>query len=321
MLAASRPSPTRLEDLIDPALAARLDRLDLLSRKLLSGKLPGERRSKRRGRSVEFDDFRTYVPGDDLRHIDWNVYARLERLFIKIFREEEDLSLHLIVDASPSMEAGTPQKLHFAARLAMALAYIGLVNQNRVALTVFGRGASVQRLAPCRGRTNLRRVADVLLRGLAAPGAGQATQNPDDVFSRVMLAQIPGARGIVCLLSDLLAPGECERGLNYLGAASASGMVDAYAIQVLSPGEIDPRRDRDSGLLGDLRLTDAETALGAEVTVSPASIAHYLKESAAYRERLRARCASRGVAHLVVASDARIDQLVLSSLRKGGLLR
>ena len=98
--------PKTLEDLIPPGLAATLDRLDLVSRKVFAGKLPGERRSKRRGRSVEFDDFRNYAPGDDLRHIDWNVYARLDRLFIKLFREEEDLALHVVVDVSASMQAG-----------------------------------------------------------------------------------------------------------------------------------------------------------------------------------------------------------------------
>jgi len=323
MLATSGTRATRFEDLIDPALAARLDRLDLLSRKLLAGKLPGERRSKRRGRSVEFDDFRNYVPGDDLRHIDWNVYARLERLFIKLFREEEDLSLHLIVDVSASMDAGSPTKRFFAARLAMALAYAGLVNQNRVALTVFGGDVGTIRLAPCRGRTNLRRVADVLLKSLTpsgTPGA-RSPQDPDDVFTRVMRSQIPGARGIVCLVSDLLAPRGCEQGLTYLGAAAASGVVDAYSIQVLSPGELDPRHERGVGLVGDLRLTDAETALGAEVTITPASIAHYQQKAAAYRERIHAQCAGRGVAHIVVSSDTSVDLLVLSSLRKGGMLR
>ena len=117
-----------MDELLGPDLAARLDRLDVISRKIFAGKLPGERRSKRRGRSVEFDDYREYVPGDDLRHIDWNVYARLDRFFIKLFREEEDLAVHILLDASPSMDAGggerEPSKLVFAQRLAMAVAYV-----------------------------------------------------------------------------------------------------------------------------------------------------------------------------------------------------
>src|SRR5262245_27948309 len=103
MLAPSRaPGPRTMEELLGAGLIGALDRLDVLSRKVFAGKLPGERRSKKRGQSVEFDDYRNYVPGDDLRHIDWNVFARLDRFFVKLFREEEDLALHVVIDASAS---------------------------------------------------------------------------------------------------------------------------------------------------------------------------------------------------------------------------
>src|SRR5215470_8351509 len=126
--------------LLDPTFMARLDQLDLISRKLLAGKMKGERRSKRRGQSVEFDDYRNYVVGDDLRFIDWNIYARLDRLFLKLFLEEEDLALYVLLDVSKSCDYGDPNKATYIKKVAAALAYIGLVNYNRVSVTAFANG-------------------------------------------------------------------------------------------------------------------------------------------------------------------------------------
>src|SRR6201995_2276702 len=118
--------------LLSPQFMARLDQLDITSRKLLAGKMKGERRSKRRGQSVEFADYRNYVIGDDLRFIDWNVYARLDKMFLKLFLEEEDLALYVLLDVSKSCDFGNPQKAYYMKQVAAALGYIGLVNYNRV---------------------------------------------------------------------------------------------------------------------------------------------------------------------------------------------
>src|SRR5215217_2101460 len=123
------------DQLLDSGFMARLDQLDVMSRKLLAGKLKGERRSKRRGQSVEFADYRNYVIGDDLRFIDWNIYGRLDRLFLKLFMEEEDLSLYVLVDVSKSCDFGNPNKALYLKQVAAALGYIGLVNYNRVNVT------------------------------------------------------------------------------------------------------------------------------------------------------------------------------------------
>lgn len=142
-------------------LIARIERLELVSRKIVSGKLKGERRSRRRGHSTEFADFRPYVPGDDLRFLDWNIYGRLDRLFLRVFLEEEDLWLDILVDTSPSMDWGEPNKLTYARRLAAALGYIGLVNQDRVRVSSF---ASRLRpvFGPARGRRQARRLLERL---------------------------------------------------------------------------------------------------------------------------------------------------------------
>src|SRR5579859_272174 len=123
--------------LLDPDFLARLEQLELVSRKIFLGHLHGERRSKRKGQSVEFADYRNYVVGDDLRFLDWNLYARLERLFIRLFMEEEDLHFSILIDNSLSMDFGTPTKLHYAKQIAAALGFIGLVNLDRVVVEAF----------------------------------------------------------------------------------------------------------------------------------------------------------------------------------------
>ena len=138
-----KPTTRKLTDLLDPKFMARLDALDVLSRKILQGKLQGERRSKRRGQSVEFADHRPYVVGDDLRFVDWNIYGRLDQLFLKLFLEEQDLTVHILADTSASMGVGEPSKDLFAKRLAAALGYISLVNNNRLTVSLFGDGVRV----------------------------------------------------------------------------------------------------------------------------------------------------------------------------------
>src|SRR5256885_13998541 len=127
--------PSSKDSLLSSEFMARLDQLDVISRKLLAGKMKGERRSKRRGQSVEFADYRNYVIGDDLRFIDWNIYARLERLFLKLFLEEEDLAMYIIIDVTKSCDYGDPNKAMYLKRVAAALAYIGLVNYNRAVIS------------------------------------------------------------------------------------------------------------------------------------------------------------------------------------------
>ncbi len=332
----SKP-PRSLDELLPPALAAKIDRLDVFSRKVFAGKLPGERRSKRRGRSVEFDDFRNYAMGDDLRHIDWNIFARFDRLVVKLFREEEDMGVHVIVDASPSMAAGEetpreafssggpiPSKAVYAHQLAMALAYIGLVRNNRVSVaSVGGTGnAGVRRLLPVRGRTSLRRVSDFLVESVA--GVGTRSGVPLGESVRDVVRRLSG-RGIIVFVSDLLAPASeidaTARSLALGGSGGGGGgaALDAYILHTLAPSEIDPSRTQ--GLVGDLRLTDVESLLGLEMTITPASIARYRQRLAAFVEDARVTCRSRGVAHFLVPTDTPIDRLLVDSLRRGGMLR
>lgn len=313
--------PTTLEELVPPALAKGLDRLDVLSRKMFAGKLPGERRSKRRGVSVEFDDYRDYVPGDDLRRIDWNVYARLDRVFIKLFREDEDLALHVVVDASASMDAGTPSKLVLAQRLAAALGYVGLANQNRVMLSIIGapHRPMVQTLAGLRGRRHVQRLAGFLIENCRPPegvgvGIGQVGAF-NAALKRLALAR--RGKGVMVLVSDLLVAEDFASGLSFL---AGGGGFDVHVLQVLSPGEIEPEREPGGGVLGDLRLTDVETGRAEEVTVSGAVLKRYKERVAQHIEDVRRACVGRDIGHVLVTSDVDPAEVVLTMLRRRGLV-
>src|SRR5438552_2345138 len=152
---------TKPQPLLDPQFLARLEQLELVSRKIFLGRMKGERRSKRKGQSVEFADYRNYVIGDDLRFLDWNLFARLDRLFIRLFMEEEDLHFYVLIDNSMSMDFGTPSKLHYAKQVAAALGFIGLVNMDRVVVEAFNNRLT-QSMPALRGRRSLWRMMDFL---------------------------------------------------------------------------------------------------------------------------------------------------------------
>src|SRR5258708_6735222 len=152
------PTPTPR---LDPDFLARLEQLELVSRKIFMGRMKGERRSKKKGQSVEFADYRNYVIGDDLRFLDWNLYGRLDKLFIRLFMEEEDLHFYVLIDNSLSMDFGNPSKLHYAKQIAAALGFIGLVNMDRVVVEAFN-DRMTQTMPAARGRRSMWRLMDFL---------------------------------------------------------------------------------------------------------------------------------------------------------------
>ncbi len=299
--------PQRIDDLIDSTLMNKLNQLDVVSRKIFLGKLQGERRSKRRGQSVEFADYRSYVPGDDLRYIDWNVYGRLDHLFLKLFLEEEDLSLYIVLDASTSMDYGDPDKFIFAQRLAMALGYIGLVNYNRVTLAAFRDGV-VDRVTNLRGRRKTREMGAWILK--QTPGG---PSNFNDAMRTLALSR--QGRGVMVVLSDFLYKEGYEKGIRYL----SGGGFDTFLLQTLSPQEIDPAST--NALSGDLKLRDAEDGDISEVTITAALIKRYKENLNAYCGQLRDFCVRRAMMHMVLRSDMDMQVLLLDYLRKRGLLK
>lgn len=295
--------PRRLSDLLNQQFLARLDALDVMSRRILQGKCQGERRSKQRGRSVEFADHRPYAVGDDLRLIDWNTFARLEQLFLKLFLEEQDLTVHVLLDCSLSLSHGDSGKDTFARKLAAALGYVALVNNNRLTLSAFADGLAAQ-AANLRGRPSSRRLADFLF------SLPEGRASDFDKACRQFQAARTGS-GIVIVISDFLFKDGFEDGLIRL----LSPAYDLYAIQVLSPQEIQPE------LTGDLRLVDVEDSEVAEITVTAPLMTHYRRMLAAYCGELERFCTRRGAVYVRASSADSVETLVLTTLRRRGLLR
>jgi uncharacterized protein (DUF58 family) len=290
--------------LLDPGFMARLDQLDVISRKMLAGKLKGERRSKRRGQSVEFADYRNYVIGDDLRFIDWNIYARLDRLFLKLFLEEEDLALYVLVDMSKSCDYGEPHKAHYMKQVAAALGYIGLVNYNRVTVAAFNNTVMAETGA-LRGRTRVPQMLDFVSK-LEPEGPSHLAE----ACRRFALQH--RQKGVCVVLSDFFDKGGYENGLRYV----ASGKYDLFCVQALSPQEIDPQET----LQGDLKLKDMEDDDTAEVSVTQPLLKQYKANLNAYCLALKEYITRRGGTYLFTSTAVPFDTLVLNYLRERGLL-
>ena len=291
------------EPLLSPELLAQLERLELVSRKIFRGRMKGERRSTRRGQSVEFADFRAYVPGDDLRFVDWNTYARLERLFIKLFLEEEDLHVDVLIDSSASMTFGEPSKFDYARKLAAALGFIGLVRGDRVRMDTLA-AAGGRPAAAYRGRGQLWRMLETLER--IEPGG--TTQLAAGVKRFCLQSR---GRGIVVLLSDLLDKAGYEPALRYL----LTRQMDVYVVQILAAEELEP------DVSGDLRLVDVEDDEATEITISAPVLQRYRAQLARWVNGAKEFCTRRGMHYVLADVRTPVEQLVAYVLRRHGLVR
>ncbi len=291
------------ESLLSPETLGRLERLELVTRKIFRGQLKGERRSRRKGQSVEFADHRNYVSGDDLRFIDWNLYARLDKLFLRLYQEEEDLHFYALVDTSPSMMFGQPTKYRFAQKMAAALGYIGLCRSDRIkveALTDQPAGPT----AGLRGKASLWR----LLKHLENLPTTAHTSLEAGV--KKFCIRNPG-KGIVVLLSDMMDKNGYENAIRALVARQ----YDVYVIQIFSPEELEPE------LVGDLQLIDCEDGDLADISVSPRLLQRYKATLQAFVAEIRQFCSRRGIVHMTCSTDQDVDVLVASYLRSRGLVR
>jgi uncharacterized protein (DUF58 family) len=288
--------------LLEPKFLSRLDRLVLVSRRMRAGQIQGERRSPNRGGNVEFADFRTYSTGDDFRQIDWNAYARLERLFVKLFVAEEDLTFHLLLDGSQSMAWGEPQKWRYARRLAAALGYVALVGMDRVTGAALANSNGTT-FRPHRGKRQALTWFDWLA-GLEVGGELDPAQALHDYTSR---ARYPGP---LLLLSDLLGPG-WEKGLRAL----AGRRFEVTVLHVLSPQEVSPDVE------GDLRLVDSESRSAVEITADYDLLQRYRARVSAWQEHLHRTCAALGAHYVFIETTLSVEELVLAYLRKYDVLR
>jgi uncharacterized protein (DUF58 family) len=294
---------TASSDLLPPDLLAQLERLELVTRKVFRGRMKGERRSKRKGQSVEFADFRGYVPGDDLRSLDWNLYARLDKLIVKLFLEEEDLHFYALIDASASMDFGEPTKLQYAKQLAAALSFVGLVRADRVRIETLGQGLR-ERGPVLRGRRSVWRMLDCLEH--IEPGESASLAAGVKNFC----LRNPG-KGVVVLVTDLMDKEGFEAGLRYLVAQQ----MDVYVVQVLSQEELEP------DVKGDLKLVDCEDRDEAEISVSAPLLSRYKATLNAFTASAQEFCAKRGMNYLLANNQTPVKDLIANYLRRRGLVR
>ena len=293
---------TSTDLLLEPEFLARLERLTLLSRRLYRSGARGERRSGTLGRGVEFADYRSYQVGDDYRYIDWNIYARLDRLFVKLFSEEEDINVHLFVDASRSMGWGQPAKLDYAVRVAAALGYIGLSNLDRVSAVAFA-DRTVRTLAPLRGHAGVFALFRFL--GSIVP---QGRSNLAAALGEYSLRT--RRRGVLVVISDLMFPDGVAAGLRM----ARYHRFEPYIVHLLADEELVP------ALAGDVRLVDSETGAAVEVTADAATAGAYARARDRYFSEVEERCLRDQVEYLRAATSIPFDDLVLRYLRAGGLI-
>jgi uncharacterized protein (DUF58 family) len=300
--------------LLSPDLLRRLEQFQLLAARRAKSSAKGERRSRARGQSVEFADYRNYVVGDDLRYLDWNLYGRLDRLFLKLYEEERELPVRIFLDASESMSFGEPTKFEFARQIAAAVGYVALCGFDRVSIVPFpevtataGNQSPEARALELAARGALRSVRGKksslqFFHNLARLTVGGTASFNDSLKRGALEARQTGA---AIVLSDFMDPAGYEAGLNAL----VSRGFQVNAVQILAPEEINP------ATFGDLRLVDCETGGFQEVTFGKFRLKAYQQTVENFRQRMREFCAGRGIHFFSVASDTSLSDLLLKQLR------
>jgi uncharacterized protein (DUF58 family) len=292
--------------LFDDDFQRKLETLALVSRRVFAGRMRAERRSKKQGSGVEFADHRSYVPGDDFRFVDWNVYRRFGKLLVRLFEEEEDLSIYLIVDCSASMAFGAPSKFDQARRLCAALAYVGLANLDRVTIAAVNeRGGSV--MPATRGKNRIFKVLNYLQQ--LEPGG---TTNL--AASLKTFAAQHKRRGLALLISDLYDPQGFEGGINVL----RYNEFEPYVLHMVEPSNAALLR---GSILGDVNVYDCETGEEREVTVTERVLSQIQAAYRDYDAAIQKFCTQRRVPYFAAPADIPFDELVLRVLRRGGVLR
>jgi uncharacterized protein (DUF58 family) len=275
----------------------KLEYLRVVSKRAFAGQNRADRLTPKRGRGLEFADHRPYAPGDDFRHIDWKAYKRLGRLLLRLFDEERDLPIYLMLDCSRSMAGST--KFDLARRLAAALCYIGLVHLDRITILPFGRGLGDES-SPGRGKGRIFRVFELLER-MEATGPTDLRESFKEFASR------PRPTGMTVILSDFLDPGGFEAGLKILRTIGH----DVVVIHIVSERDVEP------GVLGEARFVDAETGDLREVDVTPRLVAAYRQAWASHAAELEQFCGRYNIAYVRAEAERPFEEVVLKTFRQG----
>lgn len=289
--------------MLNPQFLTRLEQLRIYCQQPFRGKFRGDRRSLNRGTGVEFTDYRIYEPGDDLRYLDWNVYARLEKPFIKLFQADEELAVSILIDTSQSMAFGEPSKLVYVKQIASALGYIALANSDRVSLySLADRLSSV--LPPTYGKSQYTRLEKAL-----SPIESGGTTRLTDCLKHLAVYQ-PKA-GVVIILSDFLDSEGYTEGINSL--LGRGYVLTVIQIQTLEEIELPPP--------GDWQLEDSETGETKEITINEETIEHFRSQQNIFNDTLHRYCSERGISYVRLSTDMSIESAIMQDFQRVGFIQ
>lgn len=310
------PRPTRSVRLRDEAFLRRLERLALALQRPPTGGLAGDHRSRRRSDAPEFADYRTYSPGDDFRRIDWKAYARLNALYYRQGEAQDEVTLYLLLDTSPSMDWGTPNKLDYARQLAGALGYLSLARLDAVGVSTLDPRAP--RLEPLRGKGQASRLFGYLDALATVPAGGAVVTLGESLRAWRRTAR----RGVVVLLTDAFFPEDAprppgdtlpQRCAAPLGELAGAGF-EPVLLHLLSPQELAPE------LTGDLELVDCESGELVPVSLTPETLARYQARLEAWCRELERYCSARRITYVRLSTATPLEEAVLGELRRRGLV-
>jgi uncharacterized protein (DUF58 family) len=296
-------SSTAEVTLFDDEFLKKLEYLNIMSKRLFSGQMRAKRRTKKRGTGLEFADYRSYVTGDDFRHLDWKAYLRLNRLILRLFEEEQDLPIYFFLDSSQSMNFGHPMKLDYARRVAAALCYIGLANLDRVNIISFADGVKDE-LPPQKGKGRIFKIFRFLSDAVPA-GKTNSKASFKNYCTKAR------RRGLAVVVSDFLDQEGFESGLDVL----RHFRHDIFVVHIASHEEIDPQ------LNGEIQLVDSESQMAREITVTPTLLAAYKAEYARFCQSIENYCLKYQLGYVRTTTDFPFEELVLDVFRQGRFLK
>ncbi len=290
--------------LFDPRFLEKIEYLALVSRRAFRGQLFAQRRGRRLGTGVEFADHRDYTPGDDLRYIDWNVYARHGELLLKRFQEEEDLHVYFLLDCSQSMDVGVLRKFDHARRVLAALAYIALDDLDCVGVTAFANNVHND-FSLIRGKQRIH----ALLRFL------EKLETRHDVVTDLersvrTFVNRRQRRGMVVVISDLYDPAGFQRGIDLL----RHERYEPYLVHLYDPQEANP------ALRGEVELVDIETNRVETVTITRRARRDYRRRYQEFLDSITRYCRKHGIGHISASTDLTYEDLILDMMRASGVL-
>lgn len=288
---------------IDDQFLAKLRRASLASRRSLMSGLTGEHPSPRKATAMEFADYRSYSPGDDLRRVDWNAYLRLDHLLVKLADAPERMNLHLLLDGSGSMDWGNPRKFGYAQKLAVGLSYVALSHMDAVNVMMLSEGASHGV-----SRQESARAMPLVVKSIGSLRAGG---NTNLNLALADFSRQEYRSGVAVLVSDLLSPDGYQAGLERL----SSGTLQPVVIHLLSPDEVEPSLD------GDLELEDVESGGTIQVSIDWSTKARYRQWLSAWFAEIEAFCSRRGISYIRVETSQPVEELLLGRLQRGKVLR